>query len=324
MPDVSGIAIDISTQRFEKDFFAIDTGNLPVSLIRLQNKYPGFAKDFLENILGIPMSDTNPDTAPAIKKFIADYGPVKDSVNKLFTSFAQQETDIRHSLQFLKYYFPEYPAPEKLITFIGPMDAYFQASTGGYGDIITSEGLGVGLQLHLGRNSIFYTGELGRQLYPQYVSRRFEPAYIPVNCMKNIIDDIYPDQTAGKSLIEQMIDKGKRLYVLDRLLPNTPDTLKLGYTADQLRGCISNEGLIWNFFVENSLLYETDPMKIKSYINDSPKTTELGDESPGFISLFTGRQIIKSYMEKFPDIRLQELLSLDAGKILSDSNYKPR
>src|SRR4030095_3734969 len=109
-------------------------------------------------------------------------------------------------------------------------------------------------------------------------------------------------------LIEQMVDKGKRLYVLDRLLPFTPDTLKLGYTQNQLKGCLSNEGAIWNFFVENNLLYETDPMKIKAYRNDGPTTPELGDQSPGFICLFTGRQIVKSYMEKFPNTRLQDLL----------------
>jgi len=323
-PDVSGIGIDLATLRFERDFFSIDTSNLPVSLMGLQSKYPGFAEDFLENILGIPIADTNPDAAFAIKKFIVDYAAVRDSTTRIFDGFEQQEKEIRRGLQFVKYYFPEYPTPEKLITFIGPLDAYFQASTSGYGDIITPDGLGIGLQLHMGRKSSFYTSELGRQLYPQYISRRFEPNYIPVNCMKNIIDDIFPDQSVGKPLVEQMIDKGKRLYVLDRLIPLTHDTLKLGYTADQLKGCISNEGLIWNFFVENNLLYEADPMKIKSFVNDAPKTAELGDESPGFISLFIGRQIVKAYMEKFPETRLQDLLRLEAGKIFADSKYKPR
>ena len=61
-----------------------------------------------------------------------------------------------------------------------------------------------------------------------------------------------------------MVDKGKRLYILDKLLPQTPDSLKIGYTANQLKGADKNEGLIWNFFVENNLLYETDGQKIKS------------------------------------------------------------
>ncbi len=35
-----------------------------------------------------------------------------------------------------------------------------------------------------------------------------------------------------------MIEKGKRLYVLDKILPNTADTLKTGYTAAQLTGLL--------------------------------------------------------------------------------------
>ena len=52
-----------------------------------------------------------------------------------------------------------------------------------------------------------------------YISRRFKPDYIPVNCAKNIIDDLYPDESKTSALIDQMVDKGKRLYVLDLLTP---------------------------------------------------------------------------------------------------------
>ena len=276
-PDVSGIKVELQTERFENDFFAIDTNNIQSSLATLQTKYPAFTLDFLENILGIPLDDTGTVTALSIKQFIKDYKPVKDSADVAFRSIDKYENEIKSGLQYLKFYFPQYPAPKKLITFIGPMDAFYQASTGGYGDIITTEGLGVGLQLHLGKNSTFYNNVIGQQLYPSYISRRFDPEYIPVNCMKNIIDDIFPDRATGKNLLEQMVDKGKRLYLLDKLLPNSADTLKIGYTDAQLKGSIANEALIWNFFLENNLLYENDVQKIKSYVNESPNTPELGD-----------------------------------------------
>ena len=50
-----------------------------------------------------------------------------------------------------------------------------------------------------------------------------------------------------------MVEKGKRIYLIDKLMPDTPDTLKIGYTSKQLEGCIENEGLIWNYFVKNGL-----------------------------------------------------------------------
>jgi uncharacterized protein YjaZ len=82
--------------------------------------------------------------------------------------------------------------------------------------------------------------------------------------------------------------------------------------------------LIWNFFTENNLLFETDAQKIKSYVGDGPKTVELGDESPGYIALYTGRQIVRAYMDKNPKTSLKDLLSLDAKTILNESKYKPR
>jgi hypothetical protein len=323
-PDTSGIKIELTVQRFEKDFFALDTTNLNESLNGLKTKYPVFFRDFMEQILGIPSNDTTGMALTAIRQFLSDYRPVKTEADKSIADFAPIEKELRKGLANIKFYFPEYPLPSKLITFIGPMDAYAEGQTGGYGDIITTDALGVGLQLHLGAASFYYTGELGQRLYPSYISRRFTPDYIPVNCIKNIIDDLYEGNPNDKTLLDLMVDKGKRLYLLERFLPETADSLRIGYTGDQLEGAEKNEGLIWNFFVENNLLYDADMLKIKSYVGDGPKTNELGDGSPGYISLFTGRAIVRKYMENFPDTDLKKLLQLDAKTILNESKYKPR
>ncbi|WP_336516069.1 hypothetical protein [Pollutibacter soli] len=323
-PDVSGIPIQLTVQRFEKDFFNLDTADLPGGLTELSKKYPRFTSDFLGQILGINPAEMQLMGFTAIKQFLHDYRTVKDEADKAVPDFTKYEKQVKSGLQYLKYYFPEYKAPDRIITFVGPMDAYAEGETGGYGDIITTDALGVGLQLHLGANSGFYTSEIGQRLYPSYISRRFAPDYIPVNCMKNIIDDLYPGSPNDRTLLEMMVDKGKRLYLLDRFLPESPDTLKIGYDAAQLSGAINNEGLIWNFFIQNNLLYETDVQKIKSYVGDGPKTNELGDGSPGYISLFIGRQIVRAYMEQFPETTLPQLLSVDAKKMLTGSKYKPR
>ena len=325
IPDVSDIRADIQVQRFEQDFFAIDTNNIPASLQQLQQKYPLFLNDYLVNILGIPLikgSDTAVERV--VRLFIANYQPIKDTADKVFTSTADIEKEVKRGLQFAKYYFPGYNPPSKLITFIGPLDAYYEASLGGYGDIITHDALGVGLQLHMGKNFSVYQTEMGQQLYPTYISRRFEPAYIPVNCMKNIIDDLFPDNSGDRPLIEQMIEKGKRMYLLDKFLPYTEDSLKIGYTKKQLEGCYENEGLIWNFFLKNNLLFSIDPAMNKNYVQDGPKTEELGEGSPGYIGLFVGWQIVKKYMDKNSELSLQQLMKTNAKKIFEESKYKPK
>lgn len=325
VPDVSNIKVDLQVQRFDQDFFAIDTNKIGLSMLQLQQKYPAFLNDYLINILGIPLVVGNDTAAESvIKRFITDYRPIKDTADKVFTSLTDIEKEVKRGLQFAKHYFPGYQPPTKLITFIGPMDAYYEASLGGYGDIITRDALGVGLQLHMGKNFSIYRSEMGQRLYPDYISRRFEPAYIPVNCMKNIIDDLFPEKSADRPLIEQMIEKGKRMYVLDRLLPYSDDTIKIGYTKKQLEGCYENEGLIWNFFLQNNLLYSIDPAVNKTYIQDGPKTEELGNASPGYIGLFVGWQIVKKYMDKNSELNMQQLMQTNAKKIFEESKYKPK
>ena len=324
-PDVSGVKIEIAVNRFEQDFFGIDTNNITAAIKNLQIKYPWFLLDFQQNILGLPpLNDTATATFPAMRKFIHDYKPIKDSADKLFKDFAPVKEEIVNNLKYIKHYFPNYQLPEKLVTFIGPMDAYFEGSLGGYGDAITREGLAIGLQLHLGRNFSLYKSEMGQALYPSYISRRFAPEYIPVNCVKNIIDDMFPDRSNGQHLVIQMVEKGKRMYLLDKFMPFTPDTLKTGYTGPQLKGCYENEGLIWNYFLTNGLVYNNDPGMIKNYIGESPNTPEFGEGAPGNIGVFAGWQIVKKYMDQHPDLSLEKLMHMDAKKLFEESKYRPR
>lgn len=322
-PDVSGIPIELQMQRFEQDFFAIDTNNIAAAIPALHQKYPIFLSDFVQNILGLSLQD-EARTNEAIKIFIRDYQLVKDTADKIFKQFDAVEKDVKRGLQFAKHYFPNYQAPQKLITFIGPLDAIFQTPLGKTGDVITQDALAVALQLHLGKNASLYQSQTAQSLFPHYVSQKFEPSYIAVNCIKNVVDDIFPDQTGNKTLLDICIDKGKRLYLLDQLMPDAPDSVKIGYTAAQLKGCYANEGLIWSFLSQNNLLYNSDALRIQSYVEEGPITQELGEGSPGNISLFIGWQIIKKYMEKSPDTSLETLLKMDAQSILHESKYKPK
>lgn len=323
-PDVSGIKVNLQVQRFEKDFFAIDTNNIPASFPSLQQKYPVFFADFIQNILGVSVAEGGNKADSGIKLFLRDYSIVKDTADKVFADLTKIENDVKQGIRFAKYYFPAYEAPEKLITFIGPLDAIFQTPTGKTGDVITQDALAVALQLHLGSGASLYQSQSAQSLFPKYVSAKFSPQYIAVNCVKNIVDDIYPPNPDDKTLLDFCIDKGKRLYLLDKFMPDTQDTLKIGYTAAQLAGCYKNEGLIWSFLVQNNLLYNSDFLRIQSYVEEGPQTQELGEGSPGQISLFVGWQIIKKYMEKHPDTSPNVLLKLDAKQILAASKYKPK
>jgi hypothetical protein len=314
IPDVSNVNVQLNVQRFDKDFFSLDTNNAFASLAQLQKKYGNFLNDYLYNILMVP---PNPDSASQkVKLFIHDYKPVYDSAQIRFSSFDKIEKEIKRGLQFVKYYFPDYKTPKQVITFIGPIE--------GYANVLTTSGLAVGLQLYLGKDYPVYHSEYISEVYPEYQSRRFEPSYIAVNCMKNIMDDIYPDKSANLPLVYQMVEAGKRLYMLDQFLPETADTLKTGYTKKQLDGCYENEAFIWNFFIQNNFLYSTDPNVIRDYMNDGPKTEMLGNAAPGFIGQFVGWQIVKKWMSLDNKRTLSQLLKTPAKGIFEEAKYKPR
>ena len=323
-PDVSGIKVELDVVRFERDLFGMDTTAMPKATNGLYASHPGFGPFFTEHIMGIPNHDSSALAREAFLRFLRDYRGIYDLVSKRFEDMSDVRKEVIGSMQHIRHYFPAYPLPERLYTFIGPLDAYAEGRTGGYGDIITPEGLATGLQLHLGADEPIYHTREGLQLYPEYISRRFTPEMIAVNCTKNLIDDLFPGLPGDRTLLDIMIDKGKRMYLLDLFMPDVSDTLKTGYTAKQLEGAMENEALIWNFFMENELLYVSDPMRIRDFIGDGPKTMELGDGSPGHIALFTGRQIIRAYIKKHPETKLEDLLNLEAKKILEASGYRPR
>jgi hypothetical protein len=314
IPDVSNIKVQIDVKRFDKDFFALDTNNVEASLNKLQQQYPTFLNDYLYNILGIePMPDS---VTKKVKRFIYDYKPVYESVQSTFAATEKTQKEIAKGCQFVKYYFPEYKLPQHIVTFVGPVE--------GYANVLTNEGLAVGLQLYLGSDYSLYQTGFVREVYAEYQSRRFEQEYIPVNCMKNILDEIYPAANPDQPLVYQMIEAGKRLYMLDQFLPETADSLKTGYTQAQLDGCYENEATIWNFFLQNNLLYITDPSQTRDYLTDGPRTELLGEASPGFIGQFVGWQIVKKWMSEDSKRTLPELLKTPAKEIFEEAKYKPR
>lgn len=315
IPDVSNIKISLTTHRFEQGLFTLDTNNLAPQLDKLIAQYPSFGENFLSTILNTDPKWPADTTVNYVRSFISSYRPVYDTAEKVFSDFTPYEKEIKKGLQFLYYYFPKYKAPTKIITYIGPLD--------GYGDILDEDALIIGLHQHLGKNYSAYKTTWVQETYPDYISNRFEPDYIAINCMKNIVTDIYPEKLEDKTLVIQMVEKGKRLYMLSKLLPNTAENKLIGYTEKQLKECYGHEAAIWNLFVQNNFLQTVDFNVIKNYIGESPKTAELGEASPGNIGSFAGWQIVKKYVSKNPSISLKDLMETDAEKIFNEAKYKP-
>jgi len=314
-PDVSAIKVEVKMERFEKPFFAIDTNNIAQGLRKTHEEFPDFYPDFMQNILGVSGSPADTTTLSVTKNILRSYGSFAAQLEEKFSNTSALENEIRHNFQFVKYYFPGYKIPA-LVTYVGPLDAP--------GVALTRNRIAIGLQQYAGKDFQGYRANEVQQLYPAYISRRFDAAYIPANCIKAVADDLFPDKSTGKPLVEQMIEKGKQWWLVDKLMPATADSLKTGYTQKQLKWCKENEGLIWNYFITNENLETIEPDVIQNYVGESPTTQGMPQTSPGNIGQWVGWQIVKKFAAQNSSMKPEEIMNTPARKILADAKYKPK
>ncbi|MGH2552204.1 MAG: hypothetical protein ACRDEB_00715 [Chitinophagaceae bacterium] len=316
IPDVSKIKVVIPIERFDQSFFSIDTNHIQDGLRKVQQKHPDFYFDFMREILGVSGSDTSLNTLLVTREFLRGYLPIYDTLQLIYSKTNKLQKELENGFQFVTYYFPEYKTG-KAVLFVGPFDAPGVAAT--------HSGIAIGLQQYAGKDFSVYHSIPGQELFPLYISRRFSSEYITANCMKAVTEDIFPDQSPGKPLIEQMIEKGKQWYLLDKFLPAAPDSVKTGYSQKQLNWCRENEGLIWTYIVKNEDLNSLNPAIIQTYIGEGPFTQGFSQEySPGNIGHWIGWQIIKKFVSKNPGMKPQEIMTTDARKIMETAKYKPK
>lgn len=316
VPDVSDIKVDIPIERFDQSFFSIDSNNLVAGLSRLAQEHPGFYSDFMQQILGVSGANTDPSTILATKEILTGYTVVYNSIKTEYKNTDWLKKELQRGFQFVKYYFPSYKTG-KAILFLGPFYAPGVATT--------ADGVAIGLQLFAGKDFEPYRSPELIELFPLYISRRFSKEYITPNCMKAVVLELFPDKSGGKPLIEQMIEKGKQWWLLDKFLPTTPDSLKTGFTKDQLDWCTRNEGVIWSEIIRSVDLNSINPIDIQTYIGESPFTQGFNPEnSPGNLGQWIGWQIVKKYVSKHPGMKPEEVMRMDPRKILEEAKYKPR
>jgi hypothetical protein len=313
-PDVSGIEVKFTISRFEKDFFKIDTNNLGAGLARINQEYPNFFPFYMQQILRVP--DSGPSSYPVIKSIVSGYHGINDSIQKKYKNLDWLKGELTTGFKYTKHYYTDYKIPN-IITFIGSFDAP--------GVVLTSQYLGIGLHQFAGKNFSVYKEAQLVEVYPDYISRRFDKEYIVPNCMKAVVDDIYPDSSVGRPLIEQMIIKGKQWYLLDHFLPGTEDSLKTGFTAKQLDWVNRNEGNIWGYITSNTDIYTIDPSVIQDYIGEGPFTRGLPEgSSPGNIGQWVGWQIVKKFADKNPELSVQQVMATSPVNIFQEAKYKPK
>ena len=310
--DVSDIKIDFKFNRFEKDLFA---GSDPFSqekLNSLRQQYGSFTDVFIHNVLSIAPA---PDSVIVfnLQQFIYDT-EVKDIyrlTDSVFHDTGAIEAGLKDFLKHYHYYYPEKPVPG-IATYISAFN---------YAVITTDSTIGIGLDMFLGSHINYYP-RLG---IPLYIFTKFSPEYIVPSAIKAWFQSDNEQSQVKNELLSQLVYQGKLLYYINAMAPELNDTLKTGYSQSQLKWCVENEASIWSFFIENKLLFNTDPSQFSKFVNEGPATNGFPKEAPGRIGAYVGWQIVNAYMKKNKEASLDDLLKEnDAQKILEVSGYKPQ
>lgn len=315
-PDLSGIEWPVQVKRFEKDLFSIHSGTTGLYIDSLYSAYPEFGDLFFSTLINADPNWNKDTLLRYTQSFVDAYRSIYDTTMIVFKDFSPFSDEIVKGLKHMRYYFPKDDSlPKKIITYVGPLN--------GYGDIMAPGIIAIGLHDHLGEHASFYQTSIVREVYPEYITKQFTPASIAVNAMKNIILDRFPESIDDLPLAAQMIEKGKRLYLLQMVVPGKEPHLLIGYTKKQWEDCENHQANIWQLFVQNNLLQSTDYAVNKNYIGESPKTKELGEAAPGNIGSYCGWKIVSTFMEKYPETSLSEMMNTSSDVILRNAKYKP-
>ena len=300
----SGKAVEVKILPYGLDLFALDPFNLEPGLDSLKKRYSFFLGNELDaqKVMQIRDFITDPLNRELAEKCAERYYDMTFLEKGLEDLFSRCRTN-----------FPEFKDPA-VYTYVSGLLYEMPVQ---YPD----SALVIGLDMFLGKDFEPYRA-VG---LPAYMTRRMEKENILPECARQITIRKLPAAESPKTLLDNMILEGKILYALDILLPGTADSLKIGYTGNQMDWCGENEKNVWRMMIDKELLYQSDAKTISRFIQDGPFTAGMPEGAPAMLGKWVGWQIVRSYLQKNKGLTLEELFNAtDSQIILSKSGYKPR
>lgn len=299
----------VKISRYEKDLFAIPKDSLKQGLLKIEKIYsvPGFynAEDL-----------NNPSKLFQIKSYISDPIIIKlyKESEKQYPNLEFLEKELTQSFKKIQYFLPKWSVPS-VYTYISGGDFEFPVK-------YANNNIVIALDMYLGNKYPMY------EIWgiPKYVSRRMNKENLVIDCVREIGRAEVEKKTPNpKTLLERMVFEGKVLYFSDLILPEIDDSLKINYSGQQLYWAEKNQGNVWGFFMEKKLLHSSDVRQINKFSEEAPFTSAFSKNSAPRVASYIGWQIVRSYMAKMKNQKMEELLNVkDAQEILNKSQYKPK
>lgn len=310
--DVDTIEVKLTINSFEKDIKNLSENYSEQKRNEVSTKYGSFFESFNARIMKLGMS-TDTGYSKRLYEVLHEEWMMelyKES-DKFFKNTDDLHKKIQHAFQYYVYYFPNKKIPQ-IATFIGGVQ---------FSVVIDSNMIAIGIDKYLGPKYRMYND----MEISSFIKKNMYVQKIPADVMRAVVENEFPNNFTEEYLLSQMIQQGRYMYFVKCMLPEEPDTLLWGYTARQLEFCNKSEGEFWKYFVgTDNILFSSDYMMAKRFIDDGPFTPIFTRDSPGKIGQWIGFKIVESFMKQNPDVDLQELFAIEsAQEIMKKAKYNP-
>ena len=311
--DIDGKSL--SPLRFDLDCFNSDWGNTEhVSVLR--QKYGKFFCLYLERVISAGACDSV-STIKLVQGFTShpDFQDLKSEIER---NYPQERLDSLHikileSTLRMQTVIPNMRLPQLIW-----MDSGF--NIGAYS---SEDYLAVGLDFYLGKDN-----RITRAVpFPQYQKEDMTRDQLVPNAVKNLAyfyllkaDTLKHDN----DMLSEMIFHGKAHYLSWLAFEEIHDSTLMAWTADQYKWTQDHQLNVWKEIARQEVLFSKNRTEVQKWFEYGPFTNaeNVPQESAPQLGVYMGLQMVKSYMEKHPEISVIQLLKEDnAQKILQA--YKP-
>jgi len=293
-------------ERYEDVLFNLDTANFQQELMAIQDHYHVFLGGNL----------TNPEAVKYLKDFAIDpycinmYHKVKTAFPDLKVVQPMVEDVFAH----FHYYYPNINLPTEVFTCITGISAEIPSVQ------IIEDKLVISLDWYLDGDEIY--DQIGM---PRYMSQRTNVATLAKDVANRLYMDYLYEWRKQGQVVGEMVFYGRLNFFIEAMCPNIKDNILLGYSEEQWRWAVENEGQLWADIVGSKKLYDAGLDTYMMFFGDGPFTQVYGNESPSRLGEFFGLNIIRSYVANHDDFNLQLFMQRkDLQNIFQDSGYKPK
>lgn len=292
--------VEVKIRRFEKELMAVKSQPEMATLLQkneniVKSLYRTFPDDtaFVSHMYYLA---SHPETRKLYDQTQSEFGELADIQKELVEAFVN-----------IKSNFTDFKEPKIVTTFSGLENDLFVSDT-----LII-----IALESFLGPKAPY------RPDQPNYILKRYSKEYIVPTVIRYLSNSYNKLDPKDQSFLADMLFFGKSLEFTKEMLPNTPDSLIMGYSAIELTETWEAQDLVWAHVVDKNLLYNPNPHLKEKYFGERPAVPEIGPKCPGRIGQWLGWRIIQRYRTENPKVTFQELMAnANPAEILRESKYR--